>query len=73
MQLKVETINNSLGITFPKEMIERLELKEGDLIDVIETTEGIKLTLNDVEFETVMTTAEKITHRYRNALKTLAE
>ena len=73
MKLKVENINNRLGITFPLEIIEQLEIKEGDMIDIVKTSEGIKLSLHDVEFETVMTAAEKVTDRYQNALKTLAE
>lgn len=73
MQLKITQINNSLGITFPLEIIDKLNLKEGDIIDVIETTNGINLTPYNAEFERVMQAAESITKRYENALKELAK
>lgn len=73
IQLKIETINDTLGITFSPEMIQELNLKEGDTIDVIKTPEGIQLTIHDTEFEVVMEAAQRVTNRYQNALRELAK
>ncbi|ELR97772.1 AbrB/MazE/SpoVT family DNA-binding domain-containing protein [Gloeocapsa sp. PCC 73106] len=72
MILKLSKIGNSLGTTFPPEIIEKLNWKEGDTIYVHETTEGIELIHCDSEFEIVMEASEEITRRYHKALRDLA-
>lgn len=73
MKLKIRKIGNSLGATFPKEVLDKLQIREGDTLYVTETPEGIQLTVYDPDFETVMEAADEMTHRYRNALKKLAK
>ena len=48
--LKVTTIGNSVGVILPKEILERLRVKRGDSLYVIETKNGIELTSYDPEF-----------------------
>jgi antitoxin component of MazEF toxin-antitoxin module len=38
---KLSKLGNSLGITFPKEMIERRKAKQGDLFEMVEDGEDI--------------------------------
>ncbi len=73
MKLKLRKIGNSLGATFPKEILEKLQVKEGDTIYVTQTPDGVQLTAYDPEFEQVMQAAEDVTRRYRNALRELAK
>jgi putative addiction module antidote len=73
MKLKVRKIGNSLGATFPKEVLDKLQVTEGDTLYVTETPDGIQLSAYDPDFETVMAAADDITRRYRNALKELAK
>lgn len=73
MKLKIRKIGNSLGATFPKEVLDKLQVTEGDTLYVTETPDGVQLTAYDPDFEIVMEAADDITHRYRNALKELAK
>jgi putative addiction module antidote len=73
MQLKIRKIGNSLGATFPKEVLDKLQVAEGDTVYVTETPDGVQLTAYDPEFESVMEAADEVTRRYRNALRELAK
>ena len=73
MKLKIRKIGNSLGATIPKEILEKLMVKEGDYLYVTETPEGILLSPYDPEFAEVLQIAKDVSSRYRNALKQLAE
>lgn len=41
--LKVITIGNALGVVLPKEILERLQVEEGDCLNVVDTPQGIEL------------------------------
>jgi putative addiction module antidote len=73
MKLKIRKIGNSLGASIPKEILEQMNVGEGDTLYVTQTPNGIQLTPYDPEFESAMEAALKITNRYRNALKELAK
>ena len=73
MKLKIRKIGNSLGASIPKEILEQMNVGEGDSLYVTQTPDGIKLTPYDPEFESAMEAAKNITNRYRNALKELAK
>ncbi len=73
MKLKLRKIGNSLGASIPKEILEKLMVKEGDYLYVTETPEGILLSPYDPEFAEVLQIAKDVSSRYRNALKQLAE
>jgi hypothetical protein len=73
MKLKLSKIGNSIGTTFPKEILDKLQVNEGDTLYLTETPDGIQLTAFNPEFEQVMDAASEVTHRYHNALKELAK
>ena len=73
MKLKLRKIGNSIGTTFPKEILDKLQVNEGDTLYLTETPDGIELTAYDPEFEQVMEAAGEITRRYHNALNELAK
>jgi putative addiction module antidote len=73
VKLKIRKIGNSLGTSIPKEILEKMNVGEGDSLYVTQTPDGIYLTPYDPEFEEAMEAAKNITNRYRNALKELAK
>jgi len=72
-KLKIVQIGNSEGITLPKELMQRLKVKKGDILYAIETPDGIELTPYDPEFAKQMEVAEEVMRRRRNMLRKLAE
>lgn len=70
--LKIRKVGNSLGATFPKEVLEKLKVGEGDTVYVTETPDGIQLTPYDPAFEQAMEAYRKVNNQYKNALRELA-
>ncbi len=73
MTVKLTTVGNSTGIILPRELLERLRLKKGDTLHVLETPTGLELTSFDPEMGRQMDVAERVMRRRRNLLKKLAE
>jgi putative addiction module antidote len=71
--VKLTTVGSSTGIVLPKDLLERLRVKKGDLLHVVETPRGIELTPYDPEFAEQMAIAEEVMREDRNVLKKLAE
>ncbi len=71
--LKVRRIGNSLGVTLPKEALEKLNVKEGEVIFLTETPDGFRVTPYEETFEKAMEAFEEGRKRYRNALRELAK
>ena len=71
--VKLTTVGSSTGIVLPKELLERLRVKKGDLLHVVETPGGIELTPYDPEFAEQIAVAEEVMRSDRNVLKKLAE
>jgi putative addiction module antidote len=72
-KLKIVTVGNSVGVTLPKEILERLRVKKGDYLFVTETPNGVEITPYDPEFARQMDVAEDVMRRRRNMLRKLAE
>lgn len=73
MNVTVRKIGNSEGVILPKEVLERLNLKAGDRLEVIETAKGLALEPIDDSFEQQMEAAREVMDRYKVALQKLAE
>jgi putative addiction module antidote len=71
--LKARAVGNSTGVTFPKEVTERLRIKNGDPLYLTESPDGYRITAYDPEFAGQMEVAESIMRRYKNALRRLAK
>ena len=71
--LKARPVGNSTGVTFPKEVTERLKIKNGDPVYLTESPDGYRLTTYDPEFEEQMKVAERVMRRYKDALRRLAK
>ena len=72
-KVKIHKIGNSLGMTLPKEVLQKLKVGEGDSIFVTETTDAIQLTAGNPDFEREMVAYRKVVNKYRNALRELAK
>jgi len=70
--LKLHRIGNSIEVTFSQELLEKLNLSEGDTLWVTETEQGLKLSLCDPEFEEAMTIYQEGRQRFRQLLRELA-
>ncbi|GGA44231.1 AbrB/MazE/SpoVT family DNA-binding domain-containing protein [Pelagibacterium lentulum] len=74
VELKVRKIGNSLGVVLPKEVVSRLNTRDGEQLYLSETPDGgYRLVPFDPEFENKMSKAEDIMHRYRDTLHVLAK
>lgn len=71
--LKLTTVGSSTGVVLPKELLEKLRVSKGDLLHVIETSNGIELTPYNPEFDKQLAIAEQVMRSDRNVLKKLAE
>ncbi|HEX8323581.1 MAG TPA: AbrB/MazE/SpoVT family DNA-binding domain-containing protein [Tepidisphaeraceae bacterium] len=71
--VKLTTIGNSTGIVLPKELLEKLRVQKGDVLQVLETPRGIELTAWDETFAAQMEVAEKVMREDRDVLRKLAE
>lgn len=71
--IKICKVGDSLGTTFPQEVLEKVNIKEGDTVYISEVPGGIQLTTHDPNFEKVMEAYKKVSHKYNNALRELAQ
>jgi putative addiction module antidote len=74
LELKLRKVGNSLGVVLPKKVLARLNADDGDVLYLTETTDGgFRLTDTDSEFAHKLEVAERLSRRYRHALKELAK
>ena len=71
--LKVRRFGNSLGVVLPKEVIARLNTRDGAPLYLTETPDGYQLVPHDPDFQAKMEKAEEIMGRYPDALRVLAQ
>ncbi|MBV9266653.1 MAG: AbrB/MazE/SpoVT family DNA-binding domain-containing protein [Acidobacteriaceae bacterium] len=71
--LKTRSVGNSTGVTLPKEVLDRLKIKTGDIVYLTESPDGYRLTPYNPEFERQMSVAESVMRRYKDALRELAK
>lgn len=70
--VKLKKIGNSYGFTISKEIIEKYNLKEGNELHLVETSEGFTLTPYDPEFQSWSESFQKTNDKFKNALKALS-
>ena len=71
--VKVTTVGNSVGIVLPREVLEKLRVKKGDLLYVTETPDGVQLTPYQPDFEAKIEVFKRVMRKNRDALRKLAE
>jgi len=74
LELKLRKVGNSVGVVLPKEALARLNADEGDALYLTDSTDGgFRITATNPDFARRMKMAEKLSRRYRHALKELAK
>ncbi len=74
IDLKIRKIGNASGVILPREVLNRMHIKEGDHVYLTQAPDGsYRLTPYDPEFEKQMALGKKTMSRYRNTLRELAK
>lgn len=71
--LKLRAIGNSVGVVLPKELLAKLDLREGDTVHVVEQPGGITLTRLSPAQEEQLRVGREVMRKYRNVLRELAK
>lgn len=74
VELKIRRFGNRLVVILPPEVIDRLRVKDGETLSLIEAPDGgYRLTSGDPSFEEKLVKAEGIINRYCGTLRELAQ
>ena len=74
MRLEVKKIGNSTGVILPKDLLNRLNLQQGQWLHVSELPDGcVRLTPYDPEFDRAMSVVDEVMDEYRDTLRALAK
>lgn len=73
MELKLRKLGNSLALIVPKQVRQKMGVKEGDAVYLTETPDGYQMSPYDPEFSRQMELARKIQLKHRDALHELAK
>ncbi len=74
--LKIIKVGNSAGVILPKDVLARLRVAQGDIVDFVDNgSEGLELRRHDEdsEFNSQMAAARKVMERRKRALRELAK
>ena len=72
-KVTLRQVGGSIGATLPKDMADRLHVKAGDEVFMVETDQGILLTPYDPTFDRAMAAYQRTASKYRNALRELSK
>jgi antitoxin MazE len=74
MKIEIKKIGNSDGLLLPRELMQRLDLKRGQQLHVVELAGGgFQVLPYDPDFEKTMEVADEIMDEYRDTLAALAK
>ena len=72
--LKIIKVGNSFGVVLPKEVLARLGVAQGDLVDLVDDPEGgVRVRRHDAGFAEQMQAARDVMKKRRAALAELAK
>ncbi len=71
--VKLRAVGNSVGVVFPKELLAKYNLLEGDTVQVVETSDGFLLTPVSSEVEEQLRHGRELMKRYRETFAALAK
>ncbi|MFQ5570953.1 MAG: AbrB/MazE/SpoVT family DNA-binding domain-containing protein [Rhodothermales bacterium] len=70
--LKVQKMGDALGLILPSSMLEKLNVREGDDLFVIHTSDGITLTPHDPHVAAAVEDARAFMQTFSNVFRELA-
>lgn len=71
--LKLRAVGNSVGFVLPKELLARMNLAEGDSVEVTETEDGFTLTPVSADVERQLRLGRELMKQYRETFAALAK
>jgi putative addiction module antidote len=71
--IKLRAVGNSVGVVLPKDLLARLNLREGDSLHVVEAPDGFRAMRAAPDFEQQMEVARDVMRRRRAVLRELAK
>ena len=72
-ELKVIKVGNSMGVILPRELLAKLGVELGDVLDWIPNQEGFVVRRHDAGFAEQMAVAREVMKQRRDALRELAK
>ena len=74
MTIEIKKIGNSHGLILPKELMQRLDLKRGQQLHIVELAGGgFQALPYDPDFEETLDIADEIIDEYRDTLAALGK
>lgn len=73
MKLKLRAVGTSTGIVLPKETLQKMNVKQGDILFAVETPDGYLLTPYDPELEHQLKIGREVMKEHRDTLRALAK
>ena len=73
MKLKLRAVGTSTGLVLPKETLQRLKVKRGDILFAVETPNGYLLTPYDPEVGRQLAVGREVMKEHRDTLRALAK
>ncbi len=74
MKIEIKKIGNSDGFLLPRELMQRLDLKRGQQLYIVELPGGgFQALPYDPDFERTMEIADEVMDQYRDTLAALAK
>ena len=71
--LELIQIGNSVGVILPREVLARLKVEKGELIDLTDSADGLRITPHDPTYVPQMKAARAIVRKRRNVHHELAK
>ncbi|MGK7860904.1 AbrB/MazE/SpoVT family DNA-binding domain-containing protein [Falsiroseomonas sp. E2-1-a4] len=71
--LKLRAVGNSVGLVLPKDILARMNLAEGDTVQVVESGDGLLLTTMPQETEAQLELGRELMRKYRETFAALAK
>jgi putative addiction module antidote len=71
--LKLIQVGNSVGATFPKEMLANLKVGKGDTLAVTETSDGYRISAYNPEVQRQVDKGREVMAEFRDTLRALAK
>jgi antitoxin MazE len=72
-EITLRQAGGSVTATLPKDIADRLNVRAGDRVYVVETDQGVLLTPYDPSFGEALEAFDEVRRDYRNTLRKLAE
>jgi putative addiction module antidote len=72
-KIQLRKVGGSTGATFPKEMIEQMNVREGDTLFAFRRDGEFVLTPYDPDFAETMRVFDEVRREYRDAFRELAK